>query len=58
MLRLSHGKKADVALRGDDILFIPGSTGKKAPCAASKQLFKRNRHGHLAQALKRTLRQK
>jgi polysaccharide export outer membrane protein len=25
-----NGKKADVALRGDDILFIPGSTGKKA----------------------------
>ena len=25
-----NGKKADIALRGDDILFIPGSTGKKA----------------------------
>jgi polysaccharide biosynthesis/export protein len=24
------GKKSDVALQGDDILFIPGSTGKKA----------------------------
>jgi len=29
------------ALRGDDILFIPGSTGKKAPCVPSRQLFKR-----------------
>jgi len=25
-----NGKKPDVALQGDDILFIPGSTGKKA----------------------------
>jgi len=25
-----RGKKSDVALQGDDILFIPGSTGKKA----------------------------
>jgi polysaccharide export outer membrane protein len=25
-----NGKKPDVPLRGDDILFIPGSTGKKA----------------------------
>ena len=25
-----QGKKSDVALQGDDILFIPGSTGKKA----------------------------
>jgi polysaccharide biosynthesis/export protein len=25
-----NGKKADVALQGEDILFIPGSTGKKA----------------------------
>src|SRR6266404_352817 len=29
-----NGKKADVALRGDDILFIPGSTGKKASLRA------------------------
>jgi len=28
------GKKSDVALRGDDILFIPGSTGKKAALRA------------------------
>jgi len=25
-----QGKKSDVALQGDDILFVPGSTGKKA----------------------------
>jgi hypothetical protein len=25
-----QGKKSDVALQGDDILFIPGSVGKKA----------------------------
>jgi len=29
-----NGKKADVALQGDDILFIPGSTGKKAALRA------------------------
>ncbi len=29
-----NGKKADIALRGDDILFIPGSTGKKAALRA------------------------
>lgn len=29
-----NGKKPDVALRGDDILFIPGSTGKKAALRA------------------------
>ena len=28
------GKKPDIALRGDDILFIPGSTGKKAALRA------------------------
>ncbi len=28
------GKKPDVALRGDDILFVPGSTGKKASLRA------------------------
>jgi polysaccharide export outer membrane protein len=28
------GQKADVALQGDDILFIPGSTGKKAALRA------------------------
>jgi len=28
------GKKPDVALQGDDILFIPGSTGKKAALRA------------------------
>jgi polysaccharide biosynthesis/export protein len=29
-----NGKKADIALRADDILFIPGSTGKKAALRA------------------------
>jgi len=29
-----NGKKSDIALRGDDILFIPGSTGKKAALRA------------------------
>lgn len=29
-----NGKKPDVALQGDDILFIPGSTGKKAALRA------------------------
>jgi hypothetical protein len=29
-----NGKKADVVLRGNDILFIPGSTGKKAALRA------------------------
>jgi len=29
-----NGKKADIALRGNDILFIPGSTGKKAALRA------------------------
>ena len=29
-----NGKKQDVALQGDDILFIPGSTGKKAALRA------------------------
>src|SRR6266436_474978 len=29
-----NGKKADVPLRGNDILFIPGSTGKKAALRA------------------------
>jgi polysaccharide export outer membrane protein len=29
-----NGKKPDIALRGDDILFIPGSTGKKAALRA------------------------
>jgi polysaccharide export outer membrane protein len=29
-----NGKKPDVALRGDDILFVPGSTGKKASLRA------------------------
>jgi polysaccharide export outer membrane protein len=29
-----RGKKSDVALRGDDILFIPSSTGKKAALRA------------------------
>jgi polysaccharide export outer membrane protein len=28
------GKKTDIALRGDDILFVPGSTGKKASLRA------------------------
>jgi hypothetical protein len=28
------GKKRDVSLQGDDILFIPGSTGKKAALRA------------------------
>jgi polysaccharide biosynthesis/export protein len=28
------GKKTDIALRGDDILFVPGSTGKKASVRA------------------------
>ena len=31
---LLKGKKQDVSLRGDDILFIPGSTGKKAALRA------------------------
>ena len=31
---LLKGKKQDVALQGDDILFIPGSTGKKAALRA------------------------
>lgn len=31
---LLKGKKQDVALHGDDILFIPGSTGKKAALRA------------------------
>jgi len=29
-----NGKKPDIALRGDDILFVPGSTGKKAALRA------------------------
>jgi polysaccharide biosynthesis/export protein len=29
-----NGKRPDIALRGDDILFIPGSTGKKAALRA------------------------
>ena len=29
-----NGKKSDIALQGDDILFIPGSTGKKAAVRA------------------------
>jgi polysaccharide export outer membrane protein len=28
------GKKTDIALRGDDILFVPGSAGKKASLRA------------------------
>ena len=32
------GKKPDVALQGDDILFIPGSTGKKAAMRTLERL--------------------
>ena len=34
-----NGKKPDVALRGDDILFVPGSTGKKASLRAIEAMI-------------------